>query len=345
MRNGHRIRNGNADLLLCPRFEPACIDNAAPGQDIFRHVRGPPVLIESRRLRQFLAVYELGSIGQAADKMLLTQPALSKSLRSLEDELGVRLFDRTPVGVVPTVFGETLAMHAKGIEVQLRQAEAAIGALRGKAKGHVVAGIGPSVAPNLMPLATIYLQRLHPGIELSVVEGLVDDLVPQLRRGQIDVAIGSWPRLADPDFSTEVIVVDTLQVFARADHPLAGSPDVITLDQLLGYQWALPPASQKWRQLFDALFIECGLSPPSPSVTSTSATYLKSLLRRGDYLSFLPSQLVVRDSDELVALPIDAPTLKPDISMSFRERALLKAPVAELVQVLRAAGQELAAEA
>lgn len=301
-------------------------------------------MIESRRLRQFLAVYELGSIGQAAEKMLLTQPALSKSLRSLEDELGVRLFDRTPVGVVPTVFGETLAMHAKGIEAQLRQAEAAIGALRGKAKGHVVAGIGPSVAPNLMPLATIYLQRLHPGIELSVVEGLVDDLVPQLRRGQIDVAVGAWPRLADPDFSTETIIVDTLEVFARASHPLAARAGPVGLDMLIGHQWALPPASQKWRQHFDALFIEQGLSPPSPSVTSTSATFLKSLMRRGDYLSFLPSQLISRDGDGLVALPIDAPRLRPDISMSFRERALLKAPVAELVQVLRVAGQELGVE-
>ena len=112
-------------------------------------------MIESRRLRHFLAVFELGSIGQAADKLLLTQPALSKSLRSLEDELGARLFDRTPMGVVATVFGEALAMHAKAIEAQLRSAEAAIGALRGKAKGRVTVGIGPSVAPSLMPQATL----------------------------------------------------------------------------------------------------------------------------------------------------------------------------------------------
>ncbi len=302
-------------------------------------------MIESRRLRQFLAVYELGSIGQAADKLLLTQPALSKSLRSLEDELGVRLFDRTPVGVVPTVFGDTLAMHAKGIEAQLRQAEAAIGALRGKAKGHVVVGIGPSVAPNLMPLATLSLQRLHPAIELSVVEGLVDDLLPQLRRGQIDVAVGAWPRVADSDFSTEVIIVDTLEVFARAEHPLARVPGPIGMEALLGHAWALPPATQKWRQHLDGLFVEQGLAPPAPAVTSTSASYLKALMLRGDFLSFLPGQLVSTATDRLVPLPVDMVRAHPDISMTFRERALLKAPVAELVQVLRAAGQELAAEA
>jgi len=294
-------------------------------------------LIESRRLRHFLAVFELGSIGQAADKLLLTQPALSKSLRGLEEELGVRLFDRTPVGVVATVFGETLAMHAKSIEAQLRSAEAAIGALRGAAAGHVKVGIGPSVAPGLMPAATVALQKLHPGIDLTVIEGLVDDLVPQLRRGQLDVVVGAWPKLADTDFSTEVIVVDTLEVFVRAGHPLTAlGPQ--PLQALLPFPWALPPATQKWRQQFDALFVEQGLSPPRPIVTSNSASYLKALMRLGDHLSYLPSQLVGAGDDGLVALPIDAPRLTPEISMTFRERALLRAPVAELVQVLRAAG-------
>lgn len=295
-------------------------------------------MIESRRLRHFLAVFELGSIGQAADKLLLTQPALSKSLRGLEEELGVRLFDRTPVGVVATVYGEALAMHAKAIEAQLRSAEAAIGALRGAAAGHVKVGIGPSVACALLPQATVALQRLHPGIDLTVVEGLVDDLVPQLRRGQLDVIVGAWPKLADADFSTEVIVVDLLAVFARAGHPLAAlGPQ--PLSALLAWPWALPPATQKWRQQFDAQFIDQGLSPPRSTVTSSSASFLKALMRLGDYLSYLPSQLVAA-ADGLVALAVDAPRLSPEISMTFRERALLRAPVAELVQVLRAAGAE-----
>lgn len=299
-------------------------------------------MLESRRLRQFLAVYELGSIGQAAERLLLTQPALSKSLRSLEDELGVRLFDRTPVGVVPTVFGDALASHAKSIEAQLRQAEAAIGALRGKAKGHVVAGIGPSVAPDLMPMVTLSLQRRNPGIELSVLEGLVDDLVPQLRRGQIDVIVGAWPRLSDADFATEVIFRDHLCVFARRQHPLAEAGEPLSLELLSSQAWALPPATQKWRQHFDGLFVERGLAPPKPAVTSTSASFLKGLLREADYLSFLPRLLVEADDQILVPLPVAADWPQPDISMSFRERALLKAPVAELVQVLRASGQELA---
>jgi len=154
-------------------------------------------MLESKRLRHFLAAFELGSIGQAADKLLLTQPALSKSLRQLEDELGVRLFDRTPLAVMPTVYDETLAMHAKGIDAGLRGAAQAILRMRGASKGTVRVGVGPSVAPNLMPLATIGLHALHPGIELTVTEGLVDEMIPRLRRNELDLAVGAWPRVAD----------------------------------------------------------------------------------------------------------------------------------------------------
>jgi DNA-binding transcriptional LysR family regulator len=196
-------------------------------------------MLESRRLRHFLAVFELGSIGQASEKLLLTQPALSKSLRQLEDELGVRLFDRTPLGVVPTVFGNALALHAKSIEAQIRTAEAQIASLKGKAKGHVRVGIGPSVARNIMPAVTLSVQALHPDIALSVHEGLVDDLIPKLRLGELDVVVGAWPRVTDAMFTSEVVLSDRLEVLAGSGHPLAGRR--VELPDLLAHPWALPP--------------------------------------------------------------------------------------------------------
>jgi DNA-binding transcriptional LysR family regulator len=298
-------------------------------------------MLESRRLRHFLAVYELGSIGQASEKLLLTQPALSKSIRQLEDELGVRLFDRTPMGVVPTVFGNALALHAKSIEAQIRNAEAQISSLKGKAQGHVTVGIGPSVARNIMPAATRTLRSLQPGIALTVIEGLVDDLLPRLRRGELDLMIGSWPRIADPMFTTEVVLVDRLEVIARADHPLGGRP--VQRNELLHYPWALPPASQKWRQSLDELFLERGLEPPKPQVVSNSGGYLQALIRSSDYLSFLPRQLLDLDAgDGLITLDVEMDRLEPEISMSFRERALLNASICEVVQVLRSIGTEFA---
>lgn len=299
-------------------------------------------MLESRRLRHFLAVFELGSIGQASEKLLLTQPALSKSIRQLEDELGVRLFDRTPMGVIPTVFGNALALHAKSIEAQIRDAEAQISSLKGKAQGHVTVGIGPSVAHNIMPAATRTLRRLQPDIALTVIEGLVDDLLPRLRRGELHLMVGSWPRIADPMFTTEVLMHDRLEVIARADHPLAGKP--VRRQELLAFPWALPPSTQKWRQSLDALFIERGLEPPTPQVVSNSAGYLQSLIRSSDYISFLPRQLLdLEAAGGLTALDVEMEQLEPEISMTFRERALMNAPVCEVVQVLRSIGTDFSA--
>jgi DNA-binding transcriptional LysR family regulator len=295
-------------------------------------------MLESRRLRHFLTVFELGSIGQAAEKLLLTQPALSKSIRQLEDELGVRLFDRTTVGVVPTVFGKALAMHAKTIEQQVRQAEAAISSLKGKAKGIVSVGVGPSVAAGLMPAATIMLHKLQPEIELNVVQGLVDELIPALRRGELDVAIGAWPLVSDPAFSTEVLLRDRIEVVAREGHPLAGG--VATLTDLLTHPWALPPATQRWRQTLDELFYAQGLSPPRPIVTSNSAAYLAALMRKSDCLSFLPRQTVVGEAGLTTIEVEDLPAFEPDISMTYRERSLNNPAKMEVIQVLRAVAGE-----
>ncbi len=297
-------------------------------------------MLESKRLRHFLAAYQLGSIGQAADKLLLSQPALSKSLRQLEDELGVRLFDRTPLGVVPTVFGEALAVHAKAIDSGLRNAGEAILRLRGGAKGKVRVGIGPSVAPRLLPLATVSLHALHPEIELTVTEGLIEDLIPRLRRNELDLAVGAWTHAPDPALRVETLLVDRTGVFAAVDHPLAGH--TVSLPDLLAHTWALPLENQKLRQEFDALFTAQGLDPPQPITTSNSVGYLKALMRTGKYLSFLPAQVVGDPADAgLAMIELDVETMRPAITLTTRERAAASPLIAELVQVLRAVAEEL----
>lgn len=298
-------------------------------------------MLESRRLRHFLAVYELGSIGKAAEKLLLTQPALSKSLRQLEDELGVRLFDRTTMGVVATTSGKALAMHAKAIEAQVRHAEAQIKRLRGVGKGQLAIGMGPCVAANLMPAATQLLQEHQFDVEMTVTEGLVDELIPALRRNEIQVAIGAWPEVADPLFTTELLIQDVIEVFASVDHPLAGRR--VELRELTEHPWALPPASQRWRQQFEEQFFDAGLSPPKPKVVSNSGSYLRELIIRAGFLSFLPRELVQR-SDEIVALDVQMPKLRPTISITYRERSLQDPTLVAFLEVLRSLGSAIPPE-
>ena len=295
-------------------------------------------LLDSRRLRHFLAVYDLRSIGQAAEKLFLTQPELSKSIRQLEEDLKVKLFDRTPLGVVPTVFGDALAQHAKVIRSEIRHAETEIANLRGATKGHVTVGVGPSVAANFMPLATQRLRKERPGIHLTVLEGLVDTLIPALRRGEIDLAVGAWPRIVDGDLTAEVVLREQLNVVCGPKHPLTKLKRV-ELNELLESPWVLPPQSQRWRQLFEETFLAQGLSPPTPIVTSNSANYIRTLLLDNQFLSYLPNQLLQRPAT-LVSLSLSQLTRDIDVSVTYRERAVLSPSAHALIGALRTLGEE-----
>ncbi|HRX89744.1 MAG TPA: LysR family transcriptional regulator [Steroidobacteraceae bacterium] len=293
-------------------------------------------LLDSRRLRHFLAVYDLRSIGQAAEKLFLTQPALSKSIRQLEEDLEIKLFDRTALGVVPTVYGDALAQHARVIRSEMRHAETAIANLRGAVKGHVTIGVGPSVASSLMPLATEKLRKTKPGIHLTIIEGLVDTILPALRRGELDLAVGAWPRVADSDITADTLVHDRICVVASPKHPLARKRSV-QLSDLLEFPWILPPESQRWRQILEETFFAKGLSPPVPSVTSNSTSFIRTVLLDGQSLSYLPLQsLPVRTrTSTLVALAADELSRDVEVTISRRERAVLSPSAHAFMGVIR----------
>ena len=301
--------------------------------------------MDTRRLHHFLAVYQLGSIGHAASKLPITQPALSKSIRALEVELDCELFERTPSGVVPTVFGEALAYHARIIEGEMASARARLAELRGGTKGEVRVGVGPSVAVNMMPRVTRAMQVERPGVQIEVQEGLADTLVPALRLGELDMVVGLWPRALDREFHVVTLLQDEIGVLAAADHPLAGRR--ADLSELTRFPWALPPRTQRWRQSLDEHFLGHGLEPPRPHVESNSAAYLKSLILGGEVLSYLPAQLVRSGDQEgaIVRIDADLPVLRPPVSVTYRETAIRLPACAHMITVLKTVGEEMKAGA
>jgi len=298
--------------------------------------------MDTRQLRHFLAVYQHRSIGQAANALRLTQPALSKSLCRLERDLDVKLFERTPLGVVPTVFGESLALNARTITAELQQAERALAELRGGGRGRVTVGIGPSMAHNLLPEVTIHLAEVYPDVRLAVVEGLVDELLPMLRRGEIDVAIGSWPRTLDGDLAAETLFTDTIRVLAAANHPLARRKAELT--DLLDYPWVLPPGNQRWRQRMNESFLTWSMAPPEPCMVANCATYIRALLLRGQFLTFLPMQVVAGAGGDVLALDCDL-QMETDVTFTTRARTRKSPALQSFLSVLWDVTRPLAAAA
>lgn len=214
------------------------------------------------------------------------------------------------------------------IQIQIhpltRRAELEIAGLRGAVRGQVTIGVGPSIAAKLMPAAARRMRLQRPGIRLTVTEGLVDSLIPALRRGELDLAVGSWPCITDSDLTAEVLMHDHVSVIAGPTHPLIAK-ERVELADLLAYPWAMPPENQRWRQLLDETFLAQGLAPPVPAMVSNSAVFIRTVVWQGEYLSYLPLQSLPTDgpNQDLKALRCTALTRRIDVSVTYRERAMM----------------------
>lgn len=292
--------------------------------------------MNSVRLQRFLAIYQHRSFGRAAAELHVTQPALTKSIQLLEDELRVKLFERTASGVVPTIYGEALSLHAKVIEAEMKNAAREIATLSGAVKGEVTVGVTPSVAAELIPRAFLKLQAERPGIQLTILEGLMEHHVPALRRGELDLVIGGWVRGNHPDLTTEVLMRDDVLVFAGEDHPLAEAARV-TKEQLFDYPWVMPPNSQFWVHSFEQAFAAHGLKPPQPAATTNSPGFIRAMLLRNLYLSALPARLLINETrgGRIIALPVEELEVGFDVTLTYRTQVVRLPAFNIFVEMLR----------
>lgn len=278
--------------------------------------------MDSRSLKRFLAVYELGSIGAAAEALHLSQPALSKSIHQLEEQLGTRLFERTPIGVIPTIYGETLSLHAKVIEAEIRNAVREIQTLTGATKGEMSIGVTPSIAAHIMPRVALKMRKERPGIHIRVVEGLMEDNIPALRLGELDLVIGGWTRGMHADLVTEPLIQDVARIFCSAAHPLVRKK--VSLQALCEQPWVMAPYTQFWLDMFEKTFVSRGLNPPLADITANSALFIREVLLGHEFLTFLPSQLLTRDVEMglMVSLATERISAPISVMACYRERSV-----------------------
>lgn len=177
--------------------------------------------MNSWTLEHFLAAYELHSLGRAADRLGLTQPALSKSIRKLESELGVPLFERSTTGVVPTLFGETLARRGQAIRADIQSTVVELHKLRQGEVGEVRMGVAPALSPHFLPRVLMWLQERYPSLDMVIHEGLYDSLAQEVSRGELDFALTNLPSDA-PTFGLQMREVfrDRFVVCCGSSNPL-----------------------------------------------------------------------------------------------------------------------------
>ncbi|TLV23062.1 LysR family transcriptional regulator [Klebsiella indica] len=259
--------------------------------------------IKFHQIRAFVAVARVGSIRAASRALEISQPALTKAIKDLEEGLSAQLFVRRRQGVALTENGESFYQHASLILEEMRVAQEELLQRQGEQAGQINIGLGASVARSLMPSVICRFHQRHPLVKVRIMEGQLLAMINELRQGELDFTINTYyPGPYDHEFSFEKLFEKPFAVFARSGHPAIGAS---SLAELLDHHWTMPtPRGSYFKQLQD-LFNQTGQIPQVDIVCETFSSCI-SLVVKSDFLSILPLELGNDPmmADKLVMIPI-----------------------------------------
>jgi len=288
--------------------------------------------LKLRQLTVLAAVVQCGSMAKAADHLAITQPVVSKAIADLENTLGVRLLDRGPKGVEPTLYGRALLKRSVAIFDDLRASVSEIEFLADRTAGELRIGAMEFVAAGLLPTLIDRLAREYPRLSFDVVQGDSVTLKERELRGRrIELAIvRTATREHNEDFEETVLFRDRLRVVAGAGNPWAGRRK-LSLADLVDEPWCLPPPEHPVSLLVIEAFHRCGLKPPRRSATAGTAQIENNLVAKGHFLGVLGTVFLhfnaARDSLKVLPVEIQIP-LAPVSIVTLKDRTL--SPVAQL---------------
>lgn len=238
-----------------------------------------------RDLDILMAVVQSGSMGKAAQRLNLFQPAVSKSIADLEQALGVRLLDRSRRGVEPTQYGLALARRGAAAFDELKRGVQEIEFLSDPTAGELrVGGSDPTVG-GIIPAIIDRISRKHPRVVFRVIHGSSDrQLIQALRDRDVDLIVARLPQQPDGDLDVEILFNEPLLVAAGENNPWARRRHV-ELAQLIGEPWVLPRPETWVGSLVADTFSAHGLEPPRNVAFCNSMLMNHALLATGRYLA------------------------------------------------------------
>lgn len=296
--------------------------------------------MEFGQLRQFLAVAETLHFGQAAERLGMAQPHLSRAIRKLETEVGARLFLRTSRKVQLTHAGEVLREEALDlIHGEQRAAALTRQATQENAAALRIAFVSAALY-HLLPGMLRQLRAIRPGARIELREASTEEQMELLSRGDIDLGLGHLPVVTRGRIIREVLVKDRFDALLPADHRMAGQP-VITFGQLSANPFVLFPEEQG-PALYAAIRDQCRLVGRSLQVAETASRLHSqcALVAAGLGVGIAPTQSQSLSVAGTVRVPIKPypPTLELALAL-FRDGRRSSPLLDECVSLLRLLGQ------
>jgi DNA-binding transcriptional LysR family regulator len=290
-----------------------------------------------QQLMMFTTIVSAGSLGRAASMLNVTQPALSRSIKRLEESVGAPLFERHTKGMHLTALGQALMPHAISLQREAEQAREELDAIRGLAKGVIKVGAVGSIASLVLPMAVSCVLDKWPNLRVEIIEGVWDRLVEGLLTHEIDLALcTSGIETEDVAAISDCSWTDRSYVVAATDHPLR-KKGKLRLDDTLTQRWALTPKGTGPYAHVKETFEARGLSMPDIAVESRSVTVLKSLVARCGFVSWMAEPMYDTESRAGVVDALDIEGLDaPRTLTAFRRRqGILPTPAVKLLDELR----------
>lgn len=286
-------------------------------------------------LETFCAVVAAGSLNRAAEALHLTQPAVTKQIRSLERELGVQLLLRGPQGVSLTPVGRQIHHHARRALAAARACRRVAAEWNAPDRGRLVVGAGLTLTLFTLPPVIAAFRRRHPAVQVEVRTGGSRETLEALLNYEVDLALVTSP-VAHGELQVTPLFRDPLVLAAAPGHPVAAGPAVTTAAladaALIGFT-----RGSGLRQYTDQVLEARGVAP-QVVMEFDSIEAIKTMVALNLGVALLPWSAVREDANHgrLAALPVaDWPDAGRTIALVSRRDGYLTAPMRQFRQLAR----------
>jgi DNA-binding transcriptional LysR family regulator len=287
--------------------------------------------LKLRDLHILLAVVQCGSMAKAASQLSVSNPVISKAMSDLEEELGVRLLDRSPKGVEPTIYAHALLDRGLVAFDELRQAVKHIEFLADPTVGEVRVAAPIGIAAGFVAVVIDRLSREHPGIVFQLLAVESGTAYAALEERKVDLVVARiFAPLSQEHMSAEVLYRQAYVVAAGARSPWVRRRRVALAD-LLGEPWTLPPPDSLSGLVISEAFRASGHEPPRTTVVTALGPVRNALLATGRFLTIVPDPFkgFPDQGVALKVLPIKLPSTRRPVGIITLKRRTLS-PVAQL---------------
>ena len=279
--------------------------------------------LKLKQLTLLIHLAESGNLSETARKNHMTQPALSRWLKELEEDVGYELFERHSRGLTPTEAGNILIARGKRILIEAERTQQDLNDISSGKSRTLIIGMSPAAAPHFVPQAAMHFLNENANVRLEIQDNTMNRLIADLKQGEIDLVVGRLDNyIPDGEMQSELLYHDPIRIVSRIDHPLTHKPKLQWTD-LEGYEWIVWPSGTPIRSRLDNALTAAGKQPPIYRVRSTSQVANLWLLQYTDMLSVASKGVAEHFFQRglLTELPIDLDIPEGAVGMVWREQA------------------------